>query len=132
MNHIISKRHHMTEYTDLLKKNEDWLMKRILAYAKKLDFTKYTSTLAEAWRLSISGLSDSLILAADHYSNSVPELHPDEQYINDPISNFGVIEAQKHRKRGTPLGMFLGLMKYYKESYIDRVKSSTGKYPFQS
>jgi hypothetical protein len=110
----------MTAYIDLLKNNEDWLMTRILEYAEKFEFTKYTSTLAEAWPLSISGLSDSLIEAAKHYENIIPE----EKYINDPISKFGVIEAQKHRERGVTLGMFLGLMKYYKESYIDLIEIS--------
>ena len=114
----------MKDYIDLLRNNEDWLMTRILKYAEKFEFTKYTSTLAEAWRLSISGLSGSLITAANHYSNVIPELHPDDKYINDPISEFGVIEAQKHRKRGTTLGMFLGLMKYYRESYIDLIEVS--------
>jgi PAS domain S-box-containing protein len=114
----------MTDYIDLLKNNEDWLMTRILEYAEKFEFTKYTSTLTEAWRLSISGLSDSLISAAKRYPNVIPELHPDDKYINDPISEFGVIEAQKHRQRGTTLGMFLGLMKYYKESYIDLIEIS--------
>lgn len=114
----------MTDYRDLLINSEDWLMNRILAYAEKLQFTRYTSTLAEAWRLSISGLSNSLILAANHYSNNIPELSPDDKYISDPISEFGIIEAQKHRKRGTTLGMFLGLMKYYKESYIDLIELS--------
>jgi len=114
----------MTDYIELIKNSEDWLMNRILVYAEKLQFTRYTSTLAEAWRLSISGLSNSLILAVNHYSNNVPELSPDDKYISDPISEFGIIEAQKHRKRGTTLGMFLGLMKYYKESYIDLIEVS--------
>ncbi len=113
-----------TNYKNLLKNSEDWLMNRVLAYAEKLEFTKYTSTLAEAWRLSISGLSDSLISAANHYSNVIPELHPDDKYVDDPISEFGVIEAQKHRQRGITLGMFLGLMKYYKESYFDLIEVS--------
>ena len=114
----------MENYIFILKNSEEWLMTRILEYAKRFEFTKYTSTLAEAWRLSIKGLSDSLISAAEHFQGTVPELHPDEEYINDPISKFGIIEAQKHRQRGTTLGMFLGLMKYYRESYTDLLEIS--------
>lgn len=114
----------MQEYIDLLRKNEEWLMERILWYAQKYKFTKYTSTLKEAWRLSINGLSDSLISAATHFSEKIPELSPDEKYFNDPISQFGIIEAQKHRQRGITLEMFLGLMKYYRESYIDLIENS--------
>ena len=115
----------MTDYIELLKSNENWLMNRVLYYSEKYEYTKYTSTLPEAWRLSISGLSNSLIMAANYYNNVVPELHPDDKFVDDPISAFGVIEAQKHRQRGTTLGMFLGLMKYFKESYIDLIEISS-------
>ncbi len=40
---------------------------------------------------------------------------------DDPIAMFGIVEAQKHRERGVSLNMFLGLMKYYRQSYIDLV-----------
>ena len=115
----------MTEFIDLLKNSEDWLIIRVLFYSEKYEFTKYTSTLAEAWRMSISGLSGSLISAVKYYNNVIPEFHPDDKYVDDPISEFGVIEAQKHRQRGTTLGMFLGLMKYFKQSYLDLIEISS-------
>ncbi|MBN1186007.1 MAG: response regulator [Bacteroidales bacterium] len=111
----------MKKLITLLESNEDWLMARILSYAKQFQFTKYTSTLEEAWRLSISGLSRSLIEALKNFKDKIPELHPDEDYLSDPVSKFGVIEAQKHRERGISLSMFLGLMKYYKQCYLDLV-----------
>ena len=93
-------------------------MERILDYAKKLNYTKYTSTLKEAWRLSIEGLSKHLIKALKIYDD-VPELDPDEDFSKDPCAQFGIIEAQRHRSRGINFGMFLGLFKYYKQSYLD-------------
>lgn len=105
---------------DLVASHEDWLMHKVLAYAKEKGYTKYTSTLAEAWRTSISGLSQSLLECLKSQS-SVPELLPDEVYTSDPIANFGIIEAKRHRRRGVSLGMFLGLTKYYRQSYIDLV-----------
>ncbi|RPJ82159.1 MAG: hypothetical protein EHJ94_02735, partial [Deltaproteobacteria bacterium] len=101
--------------------NEDWLIHRVLQYAKIHDYTKYTSTLAEAWRLSISGLSASLIKGMDHY-RSVPEMNPDDDFQNDPLTHFGIIEARRHRERGVSLSMFLGLMKYYRQSYVDLIQ----------
>ena len=41
----------------ILEKNEDWLIERILGYAVNKGFSVYTSTLKQAWRLSISGLT---------------------------------------------------------------------------
>lgn len=111
----------MEDYITILKCNETWLMGRILDYAKHFEFTRYTSTLKEAWRLSIQGLTESLILTAQRFTENIPELHPDETYLEDPASKFGVIEAKKHRERGVTLSMFLGLFKYYKQTYIDLI-----------
>ena len=106
-------------YISLLRKNEDWLVKRILEYAKQYDFTKYTSTLQEAWRLSIHGVSESLIQTAIKYNEKIPGLDPDYDYAHDPALEFGIIEAKKHRGRGVTFSMFMGLMKYYRQSYQD-------------
>jgi diguanylate cyclase (GGDEF)-like protein len=112
----------MERLKTLLLSNEQWLMERILAYAKRQSYTKYTSTLAEAWRLSISGLTESIVRAIDTYGNQMPEFFPDANYRDNPISEFGTTEARQHRKRGISLGMFLGLLKYYRLSYQDLVR----------
>ena len=111
----------MLKLADLVAGNEDWLMHKVLSYAKDFGYTMYTSTLAEAWRASISGLSQSFLECLKHESR-VQELLPDEDYAKDPVAAFGIIEARRHRDRGVSLGMFLGLMKYYRQSYIDLVE----------
>lgn len=108
----------MQSLSKLFTEHEDWLMQRILRYARKCGYTKYTSTLQEAWRLSISGLTASLCEGMKNYK-TIPELGPNEDFTDDPISEFAMIEAQRHRKRGITLAMFLGLMKYYRQSYLD-------------
>ncbi|UCD77620.1 MAG: diguanylate cyclase [Desulfobacterales bacterium] len=111
----------MDELRQLIAENEDWLIERILSYAKNHGYTKYTSTLEEAWRLSIAGLASSLQEGIRQYS-SAPELGSDDSYTNDFLTKFGVIEARRHRERGVSIGMFMGLMKYYRQSYIDLVE----------
>ena len=105
----------------LIADREDWLMESILGYAKEYGYVKYTSTLREAWRLSISGLSEAL-LAAIQEDHPHLELGPDDEFVGDPIAEFGILEARLHRERGVSLGMFLGLMKYYRQSYKDVVR----------
>ncbi len=107
----------------LLKGKEDWLMERVLAYAHAQGYTKYTSTLQEAWRMSVSGLSQSVLEALDTHDN-IPELTPDEDFTEDPAARFGVIEAQRHRSRGISIGMFLGLFKYYRQSYLEMIEEA--------
>jgi PAS domain-containing protein len=108
----------MHTLTRLFKDREDWLMRRTLDHAKRCAYTKYTSTLQEAWRLSISGLTASLAEGLQRFEN-VPELGPDEDFRTDPLAEFGVVEARRHRERGVTLAMFLGLMKYYRLSYLE-------------
>ena len=120
----------MEKLQNLISSNEEWLMSRVLGYAQDLGYSKYTSTLKEAWRISISGLSASLLTALETYRKS-PELGPDDDYINNPVTAFGIAEAQKHRERGVPLAMFLGLMKYYRQSYIDLVEKAGFEFEYQ-
>lgn len=105
----------------LIESHEDWLMDRILEYAKQRNYVKYTSTLKEAWRLSISGLSKAVVQAIDHIYPEV-EFGPDDEFASDPICAFAMVEARLHRERGVSLAMFLGLMMYYRESYLDLVR----------
>ena len=111
----------MSVFPEILKKNEDWLMQRILDYAKRQGYAAYTSTLKEAWRLSIAGLSASIGEAARN-KDFDPGLRPEEDLAADPIAQFGIVEAQRHRERGVSLGMYLGLMKYYRQAYLDLIK----------
>jgi signal transduction histidine kinase len=113
----------MKQLQQLITENEEWLMRRILHYAKEHDYVKYTSTLAEAWRISIENLSRTLGKAAGLDFNNL-ELHPEEDYTQDPFATFGILEAQKHRSRGLTLGMFLSLLKYYRQSYIDLIQKA--------
>jgi len=108
---------------DLIKTNEDWLMQRILDYAIEHDYAKYTSTLKESWQLSIAGLSGSLLEAISAGRKNL-ELGPDEDYTKDTIASFGILEAKRHRERGIDIGMFMGLLKYYRRSYKNLIDES--------
>ncbi|MBU0767812.1 MAG: hypothetical protein KJ687_01785 [Proteobacteria bacterium] len=110
----------MTNFRELVASNEDWLMERILQYAKDREYAKYTSTLKEAWRLSIAELSTALLSTIGTDCPSL-EFGPDDDFTADPAAAFGMIEARRHRERGVSLSMFLGLMKYYRQSYQDLV-----------
>lgn len=113
----------MQTLRDLVSERESWLVARVLAYARERGYTKYTSTLEEAWRASIAGLSAPLMELLGGVGYPL-ELSPDDDFASDPLSAFGVLEARRHRERGVTLPMFLGLMKYYRQSYIDLVREA--------
>ncbi len=110
----------------LVASHEEWLMERVLFYAKRQGYTRYTSTLLEAWRASIVGLSNALIETLQRFSQP-PEFGPDDDFRNDPSATFGIIEARLHRDRGVTLAMFLGLMKYYRQAYQDLLLEKSNK-----
>jgi len=113
----------MQNLIDLLKSGENQLMRRILAYARRFDYAKYTSTLEEAWRMSIAGLTDSIEKSWNFYGR-VPEFGPDDDFRSDPAAYFGILEAQRHRERGVSLCMFLSFFKYYRQTYMDHVREA--------
>ena len=109
-------------FAECLRSNERWLMRRTLHYASTHGYTKYTSTLEEAWRMSVSGLSESLIRFVDSRGFDA-ELEVDEDVTSDPAVAFGTAEAVVHRSRGVSLQMFMSLMKYYRRSFLDMVSA---------
>ncbi len=113
----------MNSFVDFLDLSEEWLMERILHYAEKTGYSVYTSTLKEAWRLSISGLSKSLISASKEFDD-LPEFSPEFDFTSTSIASFGIMEAQRHKERGISLAMFLGLFKYYRQAYIDLIEET--------
>jgi signal transduction histidine kinase/CheY-like chemotaxis protein/HPt (histidine-containing phosphotransfer) domain-containing protein len=102
----------------LILDHEDWLIDRVVHYAHEKDYTRYTSTLREAWRASIIGLSEPLAAALDGWI--APQVANRDPL--DAAVDFGIAEARKHRARGIDIGLFLGLMKYYRQSYFDLVE----------
>jgi len=113
----------MRELAKLLRDNEDWLMNRTLAYSIERGYNKYTSILPEAWRASISGLSEALLEALPRGQAAV-ELGPDERFDETPLEAFALEESKRHRARGVNLGMFLGLLVYYRQAYQDLVEQA--------
>jgi two-component system, NtrC family, sensor kinase len=104
---------------DLLAEHELWLMERVLAYAKVQGYTAYTSTLVEAWRVSIAGLTDAITAALRAFDGHLHEYPVSPTVVSDPIADFATCEAKLHRKRGVTLAMFWGLLKYYGRAYLD-------------
>ncbi|MFW5639958.1 MAG: response regulator [Thermodesulfobacteriota bacterium] len=109
------------KFTELISASEDWLIRRMHYYVTSRGYDKYSSTLEEAWRLSISVLSTLLVRDAAETGGAPAEFSPEDDFQNDPVASFGIMEAQRHRERGVDMGMFLSLLKYYRQAYIDLV-----------
>ncbi len=100
-----------------LRDHERRLMRRVLARAAEHGYTPYTSTLEEAWRVSVEGLSCALGEAWT--KDPRPRRPRGEPGFGGCEEAFAVLEARRHRERGVPLAMFLGLFKHYRDAYLE-------------
>ena len=105
---------------ELIAGGENWLTARIIHHAKARGYTPYTSTLEQAWLASIRGLSAPLIAALDE-RRPFQAVAAEADYSHDPIALYGIEAAKRHRSRGVTLGLFLGLMKSYRQTYVELV-----------
>ena len=110
----------MDNLARIVTENQQWLMNRVLKYAGERGYTKHTSTLAEASRATVGGLSSALLDALKTCPEP-PEHGPDDDYKEDLIASFAILEARRHQERGVSVEMFCGLLKYYRQSYVDLV-----------
>jgi PAS domain-containing protein len=93
----------------------------VVEYAKIHEYTRYTSTLIDAWRISINSLNSAIAKAIES-NDPIGHISLDTKFTETAIDQFSIQEVHKHRARGITLGMFLGLVKYYKRSYLDLVR----------
>jgi|GEM_PF-1725179 len=107
----------------LISSQEDWLMKRLFHYAFERNYAEGTAAVEEAWRNCAVGLSGAILEGIDTIYPDF-EFGPDHDFRNDPLCSFIVGTAKRHRERGVSLQMFHGLMVYYREAWLDLVRSA--------
>lgn len=110
----------MQALKNLIVEQEDWLIDQVVMYAIANGYTEHTSTLKEAWRASICGLTEPMADALDRY-DAPPEIPADADFTENSIASYGIEQARQHRARGVTLNLFLGLTKYYRQAYCDLV-----------
>ena len=113
----------MTALTDLIARNEDRLLAQVLSLAEANGYFRFVPGTPEEWRSALRGLSGSL-LQAIRSDPSPPSLTADDIGREDGLSAFGVVEARKRRREGMPLGIFLGLVKFFRQAYLDLVRTA--------
>jgi len=113
----------LTPLTDLIARNEDRLLAQVLSLAEANGYFRFVPGTPEEWRPALRGLSGSL-LQAFRSDPSPPPLTAEDVGRNDGLSAFGVAEARKRRRKGMPLGIFLGLVKFFRQAYLDLVRTA--------
>ncbi|WP_424943151.1 ATP-binding protein [Aliiroseovarius crassostreae] len=107
----------MLNLKTLIENHEEWLTDRVVHYAQQKSYTQYSSTLREAWRISICGLSEPLVQFIEAAQSSDV---PHKAAVQD-ATEFGVAQGLRHRALGIDLGNFVGLLKLYRNAYLDLI-----------
>jgi two-component system NtrC family sensor kinase len=115
--------HGVTLLTDLIVRNEEHLLAQVLSLAEANGYFRFVPGTPEEWRAALRGLSGSM-LQAFRSDPSPPSLAADDIGREDGLSAFGVVEARKRRREGMPLGIFLGLVKFFRQAYLDLVRTA--------
>jgi two-component system NtrC family sensor kinase len=109
--------------TDLIVRNEDRLLGQVLSLAEANGYFRFVPGTPEAWRATLRGLSGSMLQAL-RSDPSPPSLTAGDVGRDDGICAFGVVEARKRRHEGMPLGIFLGLVIFFRQAYLDLVRTA--------
>jgi len=113
-----SSSHDMTRFEELLRSHEDWLIQRLVFYARRVIDIGEGASVEEAWRRCVRGISGALVKGL-HTRYPDIEFRQGEDFRHDPLCSFMVSTAIRHRERGISLEMFHALMVYYKQAWLD-------------
>tara|TARA_R110002020_G_scaffold203246_2_gene406724 strand:- start:1513 stop:3858 length:2346 start_codon:yes stop_codon:yes gene_type:complete len=107
----------MLNLKSMIETHEDWLTDRVVHYAQQKLLTEYSSTLREAWRISICKLSAPLLRLVEAVETS---LNSSDAALNEADA-FGLSQGIKHRSLGIEGRDFVGMLKLYRKAYVDFV-----------
>ena len=112
----------MTSLYKLISSSDDWLVHRILQYAEKHGYATFISLPEETWRASLTEICREFLKTL-HSGKTPLDLKPDTDYTMDPVAVLGSKVANRHQKRGVTFAAFFGLVKYYRQSFVDLVQA---------
>jgi len=113
----------VTALIDLVLRGEDQLLSAFLSHAGSNGYFRLAPHDPEAWRPTVRGFSGSLVQSIRR-SDSPAKLTPEDVGREDGLSAFGIVEARKRRLAGMPLGIFLGLLKFLRAAFLERIRSA--------
>ncbi len=105
------------ELRRVLREHECELLDTWLTLSARGGYTAYTSTLSEAWRLGVQGITESFI----HFAELAEHSPIDKRWppmIEDATWAFAIGEARLHRDRGIPLADYVALLKFMRDGFV--------------
>ncbi|MCA0934100.1 HD domain-containing protein [Vibrio alginolyticus] len=109
----------------LITASTDSLTEQVIQLGVEHGYIAYTSNTYAAWRESVVGVSNGFIalLSQDKIKELDPNLRMELNDWDEEIIGYFRDRAIVHHKRAIELHMYIGLLKYFRQVYLDLVKS---------
>ncbi len=109
----------------LITANTDILTDNLINLGVKYGYISCTSNTNATWRQSILGISSGLIalLSFTDVRSLDPSLTMDFNDWDEEITGYFRERAIAHQKRAVELSIYVGLLKYYRQAYINLLQS---------
>ncbi len=108
----------ITDSTDILTDN-------VIKLGTQYGYIAYTSNTSAAWRESIVGVSKGLntLLSNDKVHTIDPNIRMELNDWDEEIIGYFRERAIVHQRRAIELYMYTGLLKYYRQAYVELIRS---------
>ncbi len=109
----------------LITTSTDALTENVVHLGVQYGYIAYKSNTFSAWRESIVGVSSGLValLALDDIQDINPNVSMELNDWDEDVIGYFRERAIVHHKRAIELHMYMGLLKYFRQAYLDLVKS---------
>ena len=109
----------------LIESNRPWIMERVLKYADEIGYMPYIPKEPALWLAALEKISQTFAHAV--HSGVIAPMQAVHVHGGNPIRNFAIEEAQNHRRHGVDFPIFLVVLKYIEESYLDLIRHKGGE-----
>ncbi len=111
------------KFSDLICRNEDWLLSRILSYAKNSKDKYFSPLINHTWRNSISNFTKFLNSQKECASNPELPYNPNPNK-NIELTEFVTSEAQKCLRKNINNHTYLTYLKLFRNAYIEMINNA--------
>ncbi|MBI9080011.1 MAG: PAS domain S-box protein [Pseudodesulfovibrio sp.] len=117
----------MKRLKNLLISHENQLVEHTRANAKKLGHAKFIPSSPQTQHLSIAQYTAALIKCMDVFENAKPKSMLNVTDETNHLFSLAIEESSNHRKQGNSLSTPMGLLKSYRQAYLDCVLEHSEK-----
>lgn len=113
----------IAKFSDLMNRNEDWLLSRILSYSKNTEETDFFLLINDSWRNPIKSFNKLLSNSSEcNYNATKPYLSYPDGYV--ALTEFITSEVQKCIQKNIANHIYLAYLKLFRSVYKEMINTA--------